>query len=136
MANPQNNDGAGDGPKGRLTQLVRTMPRDTNPMGDMFGGWLLSQMDLAGGTFVEYRARGRTATVAIKEMTFHERVFVGDLLACYCETLREGRTSITVKVEAWVLARANLETKIKVTEGVFTYVAVDSEGRPRPLPPQ
>ncbi len=125
-----------DGPGGDLTQLVRTMPADTNPFGDIFGGWLLSQMDLAGGTYAENRARGRTATVAIKEMTFHEPVLVGDLLACYCSTEREGRTSVTVKIEAWVLVRRNQQTRIKVTEGIFTYVAMGDDRKSRPLPPK
>lgn len=122
------------GPTGTVTHLLRAMPADTNPSGDIFGGWLMSQMDLAGGTYSGYRAKGRTATVGIKEMTFHEPVLVGDLLACYCSTDRIGTTSITVKIEAWVQMRGNREEKIKVTEGLFTYVAVDDDRRPRPIP--
>ena len=123
-------------PVGVVTQLVRAMPRDTNPFGDIFGGWLMSQMDIAGGSYAERFAKGRSATVAVKEMTFHEPVMVGDLLACYCSTERVGRTSLTVKIEAWVLTRAHQEVQIKVTEGVFTYVAVDENRKPRPLPPE
>src|SRR5262245_37370879 len=110
------------------------MPADTNPHGDIFGGWLLSQMDLAGGTAATRRAKGRTVTVAITAMTFHRPVFIGDELSCYAEIIKVGRTSITVKVESWV-RRGTGEEHIAVTEGIFTYVAVDEDRRPRPVPP-
>jgi acyl-CoA thioesterase YciA len=111
------------------------MPADANPRGDIFGGWLLSQMDLAGGTVATRRAKGRTATVAITGMSFHRPVFVGDEVTCYARIVRVGTTSITVKVESWV-RRGTGDEQIGVTEGVFTYVAIDNERRPRPVPPE
>ena len=109
------------------------MPADANPHGDIFGGWLLSQMDLAGGTAATRRAKGRTATVAITPMTFHRPVFVGDEVTCYAEIIKVGRTSITVKVESW--ARRGIgDEQVAVTEGIFTYVAVGDDRRPRPVP--
>lgn len=110
------------------------MPADANPNGDIFGGWLLAQMDLAGGTLAVQRARGRVATVAIAAMTFHLPVFVGDEVSCYSEIVKVGRTSITVRVESWV-RRGVSDERIKVTEGLFTYVAIDPDRRPRPVPP-
>jgi acyl-CoA thioesterase YciA len=111
------------------------MPADANPWGDIFGGWLLSQMDLAGGTVATRRAKGRTATVAITAMTFHRPVFVGDEVTCYCEIIKVGTTSITVKVESWVRRGVGNE-QIEVTEGIFTYVAIGDDRRPRPVPPE
>lgn len=121
-------------PKGR-EPAVRTiaMPSDTNPSGDIFGGWLLAQMDLAGGSVALLRARGRVATVAVDGMAFHRPVYVGDLVSCYAEVVRVGHTSMTVHVETFVLRHETGET-LKVTEGTFTYVAIDHEGRPRPVP--
>jgi acyl-CoA thioesterase YciA len=110
------------------------MPADANPQGDIFGGWLLSQMDLAGGAVAMRRAKGRTVTVAITAMTFHRPVFVGDEVTCYAEIVKTGATSITVKIESWV-RRGEGSGPIEVTEGVFTYVAVDASRQPRPLPP-
>jgi acyl-CoA thioesterase YciA len=110
------------------------MPADANPYGDIFGGWLLSQMDLAGGAVARRRAKGRTATVAITAMTFHRPVFIGDEVTCYAQIVKVGRTSITVKVESWV-RRGIGEEQIAVTEGIFTYVAIDEDRRPRPVPP-
>ena len=109
------------------------MPADANPHGDIFGGWLLSQMDLAGGTVATRRAKGRVVTVAITAMTFHRPVFVGDEVSCYAEIVKVGRTSITVRVESFA-RRGRSEERIEVTEGLFTYVAVDSERRPCPVP--
>ncbi|MFA6019006.1 MAG: acyl-CoA thioesterase [Rhodospirillales bacterium] len=111
------------------------MPADTNPHGQIFGGWLMSQMDLAGGTCANRRARGTVSTVAVDSMTFHQPVFVGDQLTCYCDILRVGRTSIAVRVEAWV-RRFNSDEVVKVTEGVYTYVAIDENRKPRPVPPE
>jgi acyl-CoA thioesterase YciA len=122
-------------PKTEPSLRAIAMPADANPHGDIFGGWLLSQMDLAGGAAARRRAKGRTVTVAITGMTFHRPVFVGDEVTCYAEIIRVGRTSITVKVESWV-RRGIGEEQIAVTEGVFTYVAVDEDGRPRPVPPE
>ena len=110
------------------------MPADANPAGDIFGGWLLSQMDLAGGTVATRRARGRVVTVAITAMTFHRPVFVGDEVSCYAEIIKTGTSSITVKVQSWA-RRGRSEERIEVTEGIFTYVAVDSDRKPCPVPP-
>ena len=116
------------------TLALRTvaMPAFANPHGDIFGGWLLSQMDLAGGTVASRHAKGRVATVAITAMTFHRPVFIGDEVSCYAEIVKIGRTSMTVKIQAFA-HRGRTGEKIEVTEGLFTYVAVNSEGRPRPL---
>lgn len=109
------------------------MPADANPAGDIFGGWVLSQMDLAGGVIAHRRAQGRCATVAVTSMTFHLPVFVGDEVSCYAEIMKIGRTSITVRVESW--ARRDLAgERVKVTEGIFTYVAIGPDRRPRPVP--
>jgi acyl-CoA thioesterase YciA len=110
------------------------MPADANPAGDIFGGWLLAQMDLAGGVIAHRRAQGRCATVAVTGMTFHLPVFIGDEVSCYAEIVKVGRTSITVKIESW--ARRHLEgARVQVTEGTFTYVAIGPDRRPRPVPP-
>ena len=116
------------------TLALRTvaMPAFANPHGDIFGGWLLSQMDLAGGTVASRHAKGRVATVAITAMTFHRPVFIGDEVSCYAEIVKIGRTSMTVKIQAFA-HRGRTAEKIEVTEGLFTYVAVNSEGRPRPV---
>ena len=111
------------------------MPADINPHGDIFGGWLLSQMDLAGTTVATRRSKGRAVTVAITGMTFHRPVFVGDEVSCYAELLKVGHTSLTVNVQSWVRRGVGNEP-IAVTEGVFTYVAVDANGKPRPVPAQ
>jgi acyl-CoA thioesterase YciA len=111
------------------------MPANTNPWGDIFGGWLLSQMDLAGGTLATRRAKGRTATVAVTAMTFHRPVFVGDEVTCYAEIIKIGTTSITVKVESWA-RRGTGEEQVAVTEGIFTYVAIGADRRPCPVPPE
>jgi acyl-CoA thioesterase YciA len=110
------------------------MPADANPHGDIFGGWLLSQMDLAGSTVATRRAKGRVVTVAITAMTFHRPVFIGDEVSCYAQIIKTGTTSITVKIESWA-RRGRGEERVEVTEGIFTYVAVDSESKPRPIPP-
>ena len=105
------------------------MPADTNPHGDIFGGWLLCQMDLAGSTVATRRAGGRVVTVAITAMAFHRPVMVGDEVTCFCNIEKIGNTSITIKIESWV-RRGTGDTPIKVTEGVFTYVRVDADGHP------
>jgi len=106
------------------------MPADTNPAGDIFGGWILSQMDLAGGSHAYYVAQGRVSTVAVTAMQFHLPGYVGDEGSCYCATQKIGTTSITVLVETWV-RRRRLEKAVKVTEGLFTFVALDERGEPR-----
>ena len=114
------------------TPALRTvaMPADANANGDIFGGWLMSQMDLAGGVHAHQVAKGRTVTVAVDGMSFHLPVQIGDLVTCYCETVRIGRTSITIKVDTWVKRRSSGHEE-KVTEGLFTFVAIDAEGNPR-----
>ena len=109
------------------------MPADTNPYGDIFGGWLLSQMDVAGGTYAMARTGGRVATVGIEAMSFHRPVYVGDRVSCHCRTERIGRTSITVHVETWVRRTRPGRTpeQIKVTEGMFTFVALGEDGAKR-----
>ena len=120
---------------GRGEPAIRTvpMPADANASGDIFGGWVLSQMDIAGGTVAGARAKGRTVTVAVEAMTFHRPIYVGDLVSLYAHVVRVGTTSITVNIET-IARRRNQPEEIKVTEGTFVYVAIDSEGRPRPVP--
>jgi len=108
------------------------MPADANPNGDIFGGWLMSQMDIASGTYAGYIAMGRVATVAVDAMAFHLPVYIGDEISCYCQTARIGRTSIAVDVETWVRRRQDGRCE-KVTEGRFTFVAIDDAGRPHPV---
>jgi acyl-CoA thioesterase YciA len=110
------------------------MPADANPSGDIFGGWLLAQMDLAGGAIASRRAGGRAATVAVTAMTFHLPVFVGDEVSCYAEIVKVGTTSIAVKIESWARRHISGE-RVKVTEGLYTYVAIGPDRRPRPVPP-
>jgi acyl-CoA thioesterase YciA len=118
------------------TPAIRTiaMPADANSNGDIFGGWMMAQMDLAGGVAAMQRAQGRIVTVAVEAMTFHLPVMVGDLVSCYAEIARVGRTSLSVKIDAWVQRRISGQME-RVTSGQFTYVAVDEKGRPRPVPP-
>lgn len=106
------------------------MPADTNPRGDIFGGWLLSQMDIAGGIVAGETAQGRIATVAIDAMTFRQPVLVGDVISVYGQVDRIGRTSIRVRVEAWARRYLTAQDDL-VTEGVFTYVAIDEGRKPR-----
>ena len=110
------------------------MPADTNPAGDIFGGWIMFQMDLAAGLAATARAHGRVATVAASNFQFLQPVHVGDAVSCHTELLRTGRTSLTYGVEVWA-QRHRHGTPVKVTAAEFTMVAVDEKGRPRPLPP-
>lgn len=121
-------------PRGDLAIRTQAMPRDTNPSGDIFGGWMMAQMDVAGGITAAWRAKGRIATVAVTGMAFHRPVRVGDVLCVYAEVERTGRTSLTVPVEAWVHRRGDMDHRVKVTEGVFTYVAIDADGNKRNVP--
>ncbi len=116
------------------TIRVIAMPTDTNPSGDIFGGWLMAQMDLAGSTVATRRARGRTATVAVDGMSFIRPVAVGDEVSIYASIVSTGRTSMKVFVEAFRRHRDE-ETVHKVTEATITFVAIDTDKRPRPLPP-
>ncbi len=120
------------GPRGDLCTRTIAMPADTNANGDIFGGWLLSQMDIAGGIAASKVARSRTVTVSIDAMNFRKPVYVGDLVSVHANLVRVGRTSMTIHLEAWVVRRR--ETKpILVTDGNFTYVAIDEEGRPQQI---
>lgn len=119
-------------PKGELAIRVVAMPKDTNPAGDVFGGWLISQMDLAGGVFCRKIAKGRVVTVTIESTTFNAPVFIGDTLCCYVSLVKIGRTSITTYIEAYV-NRDFEDTRIKVTEGEFKYVKMDENRNPSPI---
>jgi acyl-CoA thioesterase YciA len=119
-------------PRGDLCIRTLAMPADTNANGDIFGGWLLSQMDVGGGVFASKLAKSRTVTVAIEAMNFRKAVYVGDLVSVHANLVRIGRTSMTVHLEAWVLRRKE-ELPILVTDGNFTYVSIDDEGRPQEI---
>src|SRR5712692_2493350 len=121
-----------DQPKGELVIQTIAMPRDTNPSGDIFGGWLMSQMDLGSSILAAKTANSRVVTVAMEGMSFLHPVRVGDTVACYAWVDKIGRTSITIPVEVWV-RRYRSGEQIRVTHGVFTYVAVDSDGKPIPV---
>lgn len=118
-----------------MVPVVRTiaMPADTNPSGDIFGGWLMSQMDLAAGNVAARRARGRCATIAVDAVTFVSPVAVGDEVSLYANIVKTGRTSISIRVEAWRRPRHSEETR-KVTEAMFTFVALGEDGKSCPLP--
>ena len=117
-------------PQGDLCIRTLAMPADTNANGDIFGGWLLSQMDLGGGVFASKIAKSPTVTVAIEAMNFRKPVFVGDLVSVHANLVRIGRTSVTVHLEAWVLRRKEM-LSILVTDGNFTYVSIDEDGHPQ-----
>lgn len=119
-----------DSPKGEITIQTLAMPASTNANGDIFGGWLVSQMDLAAGVLAKRKAHGRVATVAIHSMTFLKPVHVGDIVSCYAEIIKSGNTSITISVEVWA-EPATSTGKYRVTEGTFVFVAIDDNGKPR-----
>jgi acyl-CoA thioesterase YciA len=121
--------------KERGEPAVRTlaMPADTNPSGDIFGGWVLAQMDIAAGTVATQHAHGRVATAALDGMSFHRPVYVGDVVSCYARVTGTGRTSMTVQVDTFA-RRGRTGEEVKVTSGRFTLVAIDDQGRPRPVP--
>ncbi|OQP88358.1 acyl-CoA thioesterase [Rhizobium rhizosphaerae] len=120
-------------PTGELTLRTLAMPADANPAGDIFGGWVMAQMDLSCGIRAAERARGRVVTAAVKEMAFELPVKIGDTLNIYTEITRAGRTSITLHVEAWAQRSRHRDLE-KVTEATFIMVALDDEGKPKPLP--
>ena len=120
-------------PRGELTVRILAMPADANAAGDIFGGWVMSQMDRAAGIRGAERARGRVATVAVNALAFRRPVHVGDTLCVYTRLERVGRTSITLAIEAWA-RRYLASTREKVTEGVFVMVALDEAGQPTPVP--
>lgn len=119
-------------PGGELCIQTVAMPADTNPSGDIFGGWLLAQMDVAGGIAARNLSGGRTVTIAVESMTFKKPVKVGDVISCYAALERQGNTSVTFRVEVWSMRHESFERE-KVTEGVFSYVAIGSDGRPRTI---
>ena len=120
-------------PPGNPTIRTIAMPADTNPAGDIFGGWLMSQMDLAAGNLAARTARGRAATIAVEGMRFHHPVKVGDEVSLFANLTRLGRSSMDIHVTAWRRMRTGTESQ-KVTCATFTFVALDEEGRPRPVP--
>ncbi len=122
-------------PAGEPAIRTIAMPADTNPAGDIFGGWLMAQMDLAAGNAAGRRARGRCATVAVDKIIFHSPVFVGDEVSLYATIVKVGRTSMTIDIEAWRRSRDG-EDQVKVTQASFTFVALDQGRRPRTLPPE
>lgn len=115
-----------------LAIKIVAMPKDTNPNGDMFGGWLVSLMDMAAGIEAARLSKGRAATVAIDAITFLKPVAVGDEVSCYTKMIKVGTSSMKIDVEVWVRKRKDEET-YKVTEGIFTFVAIDDSGKPRPV---
>ena len=123
------------GPQGDLILRTMAMPADTNPAGDIFGGWLMAQMDIAAGMLAGWRTHGRVATVAVDGMSFLKPVLVGDAVGCYGGVVHVGRTSLRIRIETWA-RRGRIGDHLKVTEGTFTRVALDETGRPRRVPPQ
>lgn len=122
-----------DTPNGNLMIRTLAMPADSNPSGDIFGGWVLSQMDIAAGICAAERARCRTVTVALDSMSFIEPVKIGDVLCVYAELIGVGNTSLDIQVEAWT-QHARSGSEKKVTEAKFKFVALDENGRPTPVP--
>lgn len=120
-------------PAGELTIQTLAMPANTNANGDIFGGWIVSQMDLAAGVLAKKVALGRVATVAIHSMNFLKPVHVGDVVSCHVTLLKQGSTSMTIGVEVWAVP-ATQNDKYLVTEGVFVFVAIDEHGKPRQVP--
>ena len=123
-----------DLPEGEPVLRVVAMPADVNQHGDIFGGWIMSQVDIAGGVLAARRARGRVATVAVNSFTFKQPVLIGDLVTFYGEVTRVGRTSVTVDVEVYAQRNPTDVVTVKVTEASLTYVAVGPDRRPRPVP--
>ncbi|NMA98009.1 MAG: acyl-CoA thioesterase [Phyllobacteriaceae bacterium] len=121
-------------PQGELTIRTVAMPADTNPAGDIFGGWVMSQMDIAGSIAAHMRVQGRVATIAVEAMKFISPVKVGDVLCVYTRVERVGTTSIVIAMEAWA-RRHRLPHRVKVTEARFIYVAIDDNGNKRAIPP-
>lgn len=117
-------------PQGELAIRALAMPANTNPNGDIFGGWVVSQMDLAGLSIASKYAKPRVVTVAINSMAFIAPVHVGDFICCYVDIVKFGNTSIQVKIETWAVCAERDEPRRQVTEGIFTYVAIDEQGRP------
>ncbi len=119
-------------PEGELAIRTLAMPANTNPIGDIFGGWVVSHMDLAGLSIARNLGSPRVVTVAIEAMEFIHPVHVGDFICCYAKLLKVGRTSMRIKIQTWVVG-PDEDSRYQVTEGVFTYVAVDEHGKPTPI---
>lgn len=119
-------------PKGQLVLRTLAMPADTNSQGDIFGGWLVSQMDLGASTIAQQRSQSRVVTVAINNLTFILPVRVGDVVCCYAEIVKIGKTSMTIHLETWTQSN-NLRSSQKVADGIFVFVAVDEAGKPHPV---
>lgn len=130
---PKNASTESDEPRGELTVRTVAMPADTNANGDIFGGWVMSRMDQAGGIAGVEKTQGRVVTVAVQAMTFIRPVRVGDVLCVYTQVERIGRTSMDIHVEAWA-QRFRTQIREKVTDANFTFVAIDDDGKPRPIP--
>jgi acyl-CoA thioesterase YciA len=121
-------------PRGELVLRTLAMPKDTNANGDIFGGWIVSQMDLGAGIAAKARSRGRAATVAIDKMTFKRPLRIGDVVSCYAAIDHVGRTSMTISIEIWAEHAANVADDLQLfTEGTFIFVAIDEYGQPRPV---
>jgi acyl-CoA thioesterase YciA len=122
-------------PDREVTTRLMATPNDTNVAGDIFGGWIMSQIDIAGAVAAHKRARGRVVTVAVNSIQFHQPVFVGDMVSCYAEIEKVGRTSLTVTVAVYAERERGSAECFKVTQATLTYVAVDEQRQPRPVPP-
>ena len=117
------------------TIRIVAMPKDTNPNGNLFGGWLVSLMDMAAGSAACQKSRGAAVTVMIERMEFHQPVFVGDEVSCYTNVVKVGKTSMTIEVESWVRKRFSDDSWVKVTQGTFIFVAIDENHKPRLVNP-
>jgi acyl-CoA thioesterase YciA len=129
------NRAAADEPRGQLACRTLAMPADTNPSGDIFGGWTMSLMDSAAGMTATELVGGRVVTAAVSNITFFQPVKIGDTVCCYTDVIRTGNTSVTLHVEVWILRQGQGE-RTKVTDAEFTFVAVNDNGRPRPVEPE
>lgn len=118
-------------PRGKLALQTVAMPADTNMNGDIFGGWVVSHMDMACGIAARRRAKSRAVTRAIDKLEFIRPVYVGETVCCYADLIRTGKTSMQFRIEVWTIAMENDDTPKKAAEGLFTFVAIDSEGKPR-----
>ena len=119
-------------PEGHLVIQIVAMPKDTNANGDIFGGWLVAHMDMGAGIEARRRANSRVVTVAIDKLVFLKPVSIGDTVACYAQLIKIGRTSMQMKIEAWAHPLSQLALR-KVAEGIFTFVAIDEHGKPKPI---
>ncbi len=122
-------------PKGQLLLRTLAMPADTNANGDIFGGWIMSQLDLAGGILAKEISSGRIVTVSVSSITFKKPVKVGDVVCCYGECTKIGRTSMSIDLEVWIkpIKEQGIGDRFMVCDATFNYVAIDSEGKPRPI---